>query len=340
MFDLKRSFRVAISAIFSFVLILISSSVTIAQQKDPILVFNQPIPIGDAMWMAMKNKYFDRENLDFKLKWWSSGTLAMQTFINGRDGKPGFGDFNFGGELPAVNFWQNTDGDYAIIAVIERDGNAYNLVTRADIKTPQDLKGKVIATRKGSSAEYGLSRFMEQSGLKEADLTIKDLEPNVVPSAMDRGDIDGFFMWEPYSSESLKISGSKVHILANGSKYFTAYYVLGAWKPWLKSHPGVAARFLKALDDGKTYAETHKSDVVNFAKEEFSLEDASAIAAQYDYNGRVIGLDKQTYDFFNDLAAWMKTKGIMKREFDPKSFFEPGPLQEAFKDRVSAEYVR
>lgn len=310
-----------------------------AQEKEQILIFNQPIPVGDSVWMAQKQGYFDREKLDVKTKYWSSGTLAMQTFRAGLEGARGFGDFNFGGELPAVNFWQNTDGQFAMIAAIERDGAAYNLISKSSIKTIQDLKGKVIATRKGSSADYGLSRILEKEGLSESDVTIKDIEPNVMPSALDRGDIDAFFMWEPYGTESLNTSGDKVHLLANGSKYFTAYYVLGTWKWYLKQHPGVAARFLKALDAGRIYAEHNKSEVLDFAKSEFSLTDVSAISAQYERNERVIGLDKKVYDYFQELAAFMKKKGILKREFDPKSFFDPGPLQEAFKDRVSPEFL-
>ena len=41
-----------------------------------------------------------------------------------REGKPGFGDFGIINELLAVNFWQTTDGSFAVIAALARDDEA------------------------------------------------------------------------------------------------------------------------------------------------------------------------------------------------------------------------
>ena len=71
-----------------------------------------------------------------------------------------------------------------------------------------------------------------------------------MPSALDRGDIDAFFIWEPYGSESLKISGNKVHRLTNGGSYFNGYYLLGAWKWYLRDNPDVAPRLLRRSTAG------------------------------------------------------------------------------------------
>jgi ABC-type nitrate/sulfonate/bicarbonate transport system substrate-binding protein len=129
----------------------------LAQSANSILLFSPPIPLGDSIWMAQKKGYFKDEKLDVTIKWWSSGTAAMQTFQSGKDGQRGFGDFNTGGDLPAVNFWQATNGEFAVIAAIERDGDGYNVIAKSAIKTAQDLKGRPsprapAPRRHGSSA--------------------------------------------------------------------------------------------------------------------------------------------------------------------------------------------
>ena len=110
----------------------------LAQTTESVMLFTPPIPLGDSIWMAQKKGYFKDEKLDVTIKWWSSGTLAMQTFQSGKDGKRGFGDFSAGGDLPAVNFWQNMGGEFAIIAAIERDGDGYNGIAKVEIKTGKD----------------------------------------------------------------------------------------------------------------------------------------------------------------------------------------------------------
>ncbi len=73
-------------------------------EDGKVLLFSQPIAKADSIWMAIKKGYFKEQGLDVTVKWFSSGTIAMQTFQVGKEGKRGFGDFNTGGELPAVNF--------------------------------------------------------------------------------------------------------------------------------------------------------------------------------------------------------------------------------------------
>ena len=55
-----------------------------------------------------------------------------------------------------MNFWDSVDKSFACVGVIARDAEAYVAIARAEIKTPQDLKGKTIATRLGSTSAWFL----------------------------------------------------------------------------------------------------------------------------------------------------------------------------------------
>jgi ABC-type nitrate/sulfonate/bicarbonate transport system substrate-binding protein len=307
-------------------------------EDGKVLLFAQPIAKADALWMAIHKGFFKDEKLDVTVKWFSAGTTAMQTFQSGKDGKRGFGDFNTGGELPAVNFWQSMDEQYALLAIIERDTEGYVGIAKAEIKTGKDLKGKTIATRVGSTGSWFISEYLKAQGLSEKDVTIKNLDPHIMPSAIDRGDIDAFFVWEPYGSQALKISGPRVHKLTTAKGFMNGYLVIGTWKWYLRDHPGVAERLLRALDKGRQYATEHKDDVIQFAKTQFSVQDTAPVEADYSYNERVIGLDKVAWDDFQKLAVWMKETGMAKRPWNPRLFFEPRPLLNALPERVSPEF--
>jgi len=307
-------------------------------EDGKVLLFAQPIAKADSIWMAIKKGFFKDEGLDVTVKWFSAGTTAMQTFQSGKEGKRGFGDFNTGGELPAVNFWQNMDEQYTLFAIIERDTEGYVGIAKADIKTGKDLKGKTIATRVGSTGSWFVSEYLKAHGLSEKDVTIKNMDPHIMPSALDRGDIDAFFIWEPYGAQALKISGPRIHKLTTAKGFINGYLVIGTWKWYLKEHPGVAEKMLKAVDKGRRYAAENKGEVIQFAKEQFSVQDTAPVEADYAYNERVVGLDKVAWDDFHKLSRWMKEAGIAKGDFNPKAFFDPRPLQKALPERVSPEF--
>ena len=307
-------------------------------EDGKVLLFSQPIAKADSIWMAIKKGYFKEQGLDVTVKWFSSGTTAMQTFQVGKEGKRGFGDFNTGGELPAVNFWQNMDEAFTLFAAVERDTEGYVGIAKSEIKTGKDLKGKTIATRVGSTGSWFVSEYLKAHGLTEKDVTIKNMETHIMPSALDRGDIDAFFIWEPYGAQALKVSGSRVHRLTTAKGYMNGYLVIGTWKWYLKEHPGVAEKMLTAIDKGRRYAAEHKDEVILFAKEQFSVQDTAPVEADYSYNERVVGLDKVAWDDFNRLAVWMKETGMLKRPWNPKLFFEPRPLLNALPERVSPEF--
>jgi ABC-type nitrate/sulfonate/bicarbonate transport system substrate-binding protein len=307
-------------------------------EDGKVLLFSQPIAKADAIWMALKKGFFKEEGLDVTVKWFSAGTTAMQTFQSGKDGKRGFGDFNTGGELPAVNFWQSMDEAFALLAIIERDTEGYVGIAKADIKNGKDLKGKTIATRVGSTGSWFVSEYLRAHGLTDKDVTIKNLDPHIMPSALDRGDIDAFFIWEPYGAQALKISGPRVHKLTTAKGYLNGYLVIGTWKWYLRDHPGVADRMLKAIHRGTRYAAENRAEVIQYAKEQFSVQDTAPVEADYAYNERVVGLDTVAWDDFQKLARWRKESGIATREFNPKSFFDPRPLLKVLPERASPEF--
>jgi hypothetical protein len=105
----------------------------------------------------------------------------LQTFRGGQ------GDIVFNGDLPGVRYWENSNKDYRAIFILERDSKGYVGVTLQDIKTPQDLKGKTIATRVGSTGSWFISEYLTKSGLGTSDVTIKNLDTQILPTALCKG---------------------------------------------------------------------------------------------------------------------------------------------------------
>ncbi|HET7257023.1 MAG TPA: ABC transporter substrate-binding protein, partial [Xanthobacteraceae bacterium] len=108
-------------------------------------LFGQPSVNNDAIWMAFEKGLYQQEGLDVTYRLFPSGTTAFQAFQTGQ------GDIVMTGDLPSVQYFFRAKGDYRTIAVIERDAKGYVAVARKEITKPQDLIGKTVATRVGST---------------------------------------------------------------------------------------------------------------------------------------------------------------------------------------------
>ncbi len=296
----------------------------------PLSVFIQPDVSNDAAWMAEAKGLFKAEGLDVQFRLFPSGTTAIQTF------KVGAGDIIFTGDLPALQYWQ-AGGPYRIIAPMERDSEGYLGVTTNDIKKPGDLAGKTIATRVGSTGSYFISEYLTKNGVAEASVTVKNLDPPQMPTALCRGDIAGFFVWQPMPAKALQVCGDKVHYLTTATGYVRGYSVMGARPEFLASPEGrdKTIRFLRALIKGAALASDDFATDAAIIKQKFGLE-ANEVKDQRAIMERVLKFDAAFFADFCSENKWQQRAGLQKGPSDLSLWVWEDGLKAVDPDRVTA----
>jgi NitT/TauT family transport system substrate-binding protein len=198
--------------------------------------------------MAIEKGFYQEEGLDVTYRLFPSGTTAFQAFQTGQ------GDIVMTGDLPSVQYFFRVKGDYRTIAVIERDTKGYVVVAGKDIKTPQDLAGKTVATRVGSTGSWFISEYLTKNKVDPKTVTVKNLDTQVLPAALCGGEIAAFFIWQPIGSRTLEICPDKAHYLSDATGYIQGYLVAGARPEWLATPQGkdIATRWLLAPSKGAT----------------------------------------------------------------------------------------
>ena len=274
-------------------------------------LFGQPSVNNDAVWMAIERGFYKEEGLDVTYRLFPSGTTAFQTFQTGQ------GDIVLTGDLPSVQYFFRGNGDYRTIAAIERDAKGYVAVAGKDIKTPQDLIGKTVATRVGSTGSWFISEYLAKNGIDPAKVTIKNLDTQVLPTALCGGDIAAFFIWQPVGSRALEICPDKAHYLSDATGYIQGYLVAGARPAWLASPEGkeIATRWLRATMKGRDVAAKDFAAVAAYAKAKLELSE-KATREQWDTNLRPIALDKIYYDDFCSLSKWAQGDKLTEQKID------------------------
>ena len=280
---------------------LLLSLATAHSQNAPLKVtlFGQPSVNNDAIWMAFEKGFYQQEGLDVTYRLFPSGTTAFQSFQTGQ------GDIVMTGDLPSVQYFFRVKGDYRTIAVIERDAKGYVVVARKDITKPQDLVGKIVATRVGSTGSWFVSEYLTKNNIDPKAVTVKNLDTQVLPAALCGGDIAAFFIWQPVGSRTLEICPDKAHYLSDATGYIQGYLVAGARPEWLATPQGkeIATRWLRATIKGRDVAEKDFPAVAAYAKAKLGLSE-KATRDQWDTNTRPMAIDKVYYDDFCSLSRW------------------------------------
>jgi NitT/TauT family transport system substrate-binding protein len=304
------------------VLLLGVAALAPAQALKKIVLFGQPSVNNDAIWMAIENGYFKEQGLDVEYRVFPSGTTAFQTF------KTGQGDIVMTGDLPSVQYFFQNPGQYQTFVAIERDAKGYVVMARKDIKKPQDLAGKIIATRVGSTGSWFISEYLTKNGVDPKTATIKNLDTQLLPTALCKGDIAAFFIWQPIGSRTLEICPNDAHQLSDATGYIQGYLVAGARPEFLNSADGAdkVTRFLKAIMKGRDKAEKDFRAVAAYAAKVYSLSE-KATRDQWETNTRPIALDKVYYQDFCSLSKWARSEGLTKEPVDFSKLTWPNGLR-------------
>jgi NitT/TauT family transport system substrate-binding protein len=262
-------------------------------------LFGQPSVNNDAIWMAIERGFYQQEGLDVTYRLFPSGTTAFQSFQSGQ------GDIVMTGDLPSVQYFFQVKGDYRTIAAIERDSKGYVVVAGKDITKPQDLVGKTVATRVGSTGSWFISEYLTKNKIDPKMVTVKNLDTQVLPAALCGGEIAAFFIWQPVGSRTLEICPDKTHYLSDATGYVQGYLVAGARPKWLATPQGkdIATRWLRATLKGREVAEKDFPAVAAYANAKLGLSE-KATRDQWDTNTRPIAIDKVYYDDFCSLSRW------------------------------------
>jgi NitT/TauT family transport system substrate-binding protein len=262
-------------------------------------LFGQPSVNNDAVWMAIEKGFYKDEGLEVTYRLFPSGTTAFQAFQGGQ------GDIVMTGDLPSVQYFFRSNGNYKTIAVMERDAKGYVAVASKDIKAAKDLVGKTVATRVGSTGSWFISEYLTKNKVDPSLVPVKNLDTQVLPAALCGGEISAFFIWQPIGSRTLEICPEKAHILSDATGYVQGYLVAGARPEWLASPEGkeIATRWLRATIKGRDVAEKDFKSVFVYAAKNLSLTE-SATQEQWSTNTRPLAIDKVYYEDFCNLSKW------------------------------------
>jgi ABC-type nitrate/sulfonate/bicarbonate transport system substrate-binding protein len=205
------------------------TKMTIATGVDP--AFAQ-------FYVAKEGGLFEKNGLDVTINTGPSGSAMVPFLVNNQV------QAAYGSDLAGVI---NHQVDNKIVAVADGTYLAnWESVIARDISSLEGLKGKKIGVALGTGAEIFWRRLLDKHKLNFADFTLVNIEAPEMVAALERKDIDGFAVWEPWPTRALAgIKGTKV--LATNAGVYNNVNFIYMNRGWIEANKATAEKFIRAL---------------------------------------------------------------------------------------------
>jgi NitT/TauT family transport system substrate-binding protein len=179
----------------------------------------------------------------------------------------------------------NLEGADIVYFVGLLDKLNYQLVTRPEIKTVEQLKGRKFAvSRYGSSADFGMRAMLKRLGvdpIKEASILQIGDEPTRI-AAITSGNVDGTVVNAPFASEAERL---KLNVIADSVKMNVPFFntgLLGS-KRYMEKQDARVMNFLRAYLESIKVLKTEREYSVKALAQFTRVQNLKAIQEGYDY---------------------------------------------------------
>lgn len=124
-------------------------------------------------------------------------------------------------------------------------GTAVLVRPDSTLKTAADLKGRSVATNRGSIGHFVTLKAITAAGLKPEDVNLRFLAPADAKLALTQGSVDAWATWEPYTA--LAETSGHARVLASGRGLLPGLSYLAATDAAIAAKRPVLQDFLQRV---------------------------------------------------------------------------------------------
>ncbi|USQ98308.1 ABC transporter substrate-binding protein [Caulobacter sp. RL271] len=190
----------------------------------------------------------------------------------------------------------------------------------SSIHAPSDLRGKKIATGRGSIGHYLLLRVLESAGLKPTDVSIVYLTPGDAKAAFTAGSIDAWVTWGSYVA--LARLHDAARILADGEGLLGGFgYEAASEKAIAEKRPQIED-FLRRLARARRWAADNPDAFGRVLAKETGLSEEVALYTVRQYRILPAPLGEASVEEARALLDRFRAAGAVGATRDPAGAFD------------------
>jgi len=241
------------------------------------IIYSQFTMTNSATWFAREAGLFERHGLNAELVYVDSAP-AVQALTAGAaplatmSGGLAVGPYLNGLDLFMLAGWCNL--------------NSYQLIARAEIRRPEDLRGKIIAIgRFGAAADWGLRLILRKLNINES----KDVQiiqaggggPATRLAAMEAKKVDATVLDSPQTVQARHMG---FRVLADGVELGIPFLQGGlvTRRAFVKSNEDTVRRTIRVIVEAIHYAKTNREAALKIMQKYLRVNDREALEDAYE----------------------------------------------------------
>ncbi|SDZ71685.1 sulfonate transport system substrate-binding protein [Variovorax sp. OV084] len=201
-------------------------------------------------------------------------------------------------------------------------GTAVLVRPDSPLKTAADLKGKSVATNRGSIGHYITLKAITAAGLKPEDVNLRFLAPADAKLALTQGSVDAWATWEPYTA--LAEVSHHARVLVSGRGLLPGLSYLAATDSAIAAKRPVLQDFLQRVVKAQIWSYRNVdaysaalARIIGIPPEAAKLQFERRQQKWVPIDAQVIADQQGTADFYRQV-------GLIKQPLDVKGTFDTG----------------
>jgi ABC-type nitrate/sulfonate/bicarbonate transport system substrate-binding protein len=277
--------------------------------------------------LAKDKQLFEGDGLALDYKPFDDGSVALDAVISGQ------ADLGAASAAGGITRW-GKGGRLYVVSTLDWSGTLHGLVVRDSIRNAEDLIGKTIAFPKYSGGHYFFFKYAVKHGLPIERIKVKTVAAPETVAALARGDIDGFFLWEPWPTKAIELV-KDAHMLAWGKDEGLNFVDYIYFSERLLEDSDRATAVLRAMIRATDYCAKDPEAAAASAAKAFrlSLPEARGYVSKLTFRAELPR--EKTMADLDDWAKFCMEVGLLKQPPDFKNFVQQHVMQRAAPDRAS-----
>ena len=302
-------------AILFFVLAICLLDLPAAAQERVRIGYGAVSVQSGLVWIAKQKNILAKYNLTPEIVYIPGGSTNVQALVSGNL------DVSQLTAPPGVA--ANLEGGDIVYIACFIDKLTYQLVTRPEIKSAAELKGKKLGiSRFGSAADFGLRVMLRRLGIDPAkDVTILQIgEEPARSAAVQAGNIDGTVMNAPFGAQAEKL---RLNIVADSIKMGIPFFgtgLLGSRRVLEREEPKVL-NLLRAYLEAIKVLKTERVWSIQALSQFTRVSDTRVVEEAYDtFKDQLQNVPYPSVEAMRAVIAQMAETSPKARQADAKSF--------------------
>ena len=199
------------------------------------------------------------------------------------------------------------------------------VLANSPVASVKDLKGKKVATFKGTTAHHLLVLALKEAGLKLSDIELVNLTLPDMNNALLRGEVDAAFLWEPLFSK-LELDKS-IKVIRDGKGLKNAVAVIEATDSFIAKNRNEAKAVLKAFQKGADLIRRNPDEAAKLIATELNQPEP-IIRRSLDKFNYDPAFSKDVLDALSGTEAFLREQNLVRTSVDINRFVDRSLLGE------------